>query len=96
MVMLLAVTNDGQISSGTDPNKTVTTTTYVKNTNNGLLVLPAVTSTQDVNNKIISKTSFYYDGDTIGSASPLHGPINSQGQLVRKQYTTRSKDHLYL
>src|SRR5208283_3146831 len=55
------VINDGQVdpASGNsiDQNKTTTQTSYVYNTNNWLIGLPAVTTTQDMNGNTIGKTS---------------------------------------
>ncbi len=74
--------NDGQVdpTSGqsSDPNKTTTNISYVNNTTNWLIGLPAQTVTQDVNNIILSKTSFYYDLDTTGSVVPSMGRLTSK------------------
>ena len=76
------VINDGQVdpAAGTsiDANKTVSQVTYINNTSNWLLGLPAQTITQDTNGNTISKTSFYYDGDTTGSATPSLGHLTSK------------------
>ena len=74
--------NDGQVdpTSGTsiDPNKTTTNVSYVYNTNNWLIGLPAQTITQNTSGSTISKTSFYYDGDTTGSATPVLGRLTAK------------------
>ena len=76
------VVNDGQVdpTAGTsiDANKTTTNVSYVYNTNNWIIGLPAQIITQDTNGNKISQTSFYYDGDTKGTAAPSMGRLTSK------------------
>ena len=74
--------NDGQVDpnvgTSIDPNKTTTNVTYVNNTSNWLIGLPAVTITQNTSGTTISKTSFFYDGDTTGTAVPVLGRLTAK------------------
>lgn len=74
--------NDGQVdpTAGTsiDANKTTTQVSYVYNTNNWIIGLPAQTTTQNTSGNTISKTSFYYDGDTAGTATPSFGRLTAK------------------
>jgi len=84
--------NDGQVDPTTgnsiDPHKTTTQISYVNNTSNWLIGLPAQTATTynfmisglhtTVTVVPINKTFFYYDGDTSGSATPSLGQLTSK------------------
>jgi len=76
------IINDGQVDSATgasiDSNKTTINVSYVNNKNIQLLGLPSQAIAQDVNGNIISKTLFYYDGDTTGTAIPSLGRLTAK------------------